>query len=72
MPVTMIRGFPNNFGGGSGIGGTRGASSTAFDVLEYPCVFTFKVIGRRYVFFFSRSIHIYILKLAGDAGRATS
>lgn len=47
----MIRGFPNNFGGGSGIGGTRGASSTAFDVLEYPCVFTFKVIGRRYVIF---------------------
>lgn len=39
----MIRGFPNNFGGAGG-GPNR---ETAFDVLDYPCDFTFKVIGER-------------------------
>ena len=49
-PPQMIRGFPNNFGGTSGLGGGAGANdgSRIFDELvDFPCVFTFKVIGER-------------------------
>lgn len=48
-PTSMIRGFPNNFGSGGG-GGGDGVSEgeRIFDSLvDFPCVFTFKVIGER-------------------------
>lgn len=45
----MIRGFPNNFGSSGGAGGDGAAEGQRiFDSLvDFPCVFTFKVIGER-------------------------
>lgn len=50
---SMIRGFPNNFNKdagknnlGGGLGGGLGDGRRVFDELvDFPCVFTFKVIG---------------------------
>lgn len=40
----MIKGFPNNFGNGSNTGG-EGPSPIWDQLVDFPCVFTFKVIG---------------------------
>lgn len=45
----MIRGFPNNFGsnGGTGSGGAGEGNRIFDELVDFPCVFTFKVIGER-------------------------
>lgn len=44
LSPTMIRGFPNNFQGGSGGDANRGTGIFE-ELLDFPCMFTFKVIG---------------------------
>lgn len=41
---TMIRGFPNNFGN---VGGGDGGNRIFDELVDFPCVFTFKIIGER-------------------------
>lgn len=42
---TMIRGFPNNFDKLSGNNNNSGGSRVFDELVDFPCVFTFKVIG---------------------------
>lgn len=42
---TMIRGFPNNFNGAGGGNGRAEDKRVFAELVDFPCVFTFKVIG---------------------------
>lgn len=41
----MIRGFPNNFDNASGNNNISGEARVFDELVDFPCVFTFKVIG---------------------------
>lgn len=41
----MIRGFPNNFDNASGNNNISGGTRVFDELVDFPCVFTFKVIG---------------------------
>lgn len=45
MAPTMIRGFPNNFNNETGNNNNTGQPRVFDELIDFPCVFTFKVIG---------------------------
>lgn len=45
LASSMIRGFPNNFNNNTGNNDSEGGGRVFDELVDFPCVFTFKVVG---------------------------